>query len=250
MGRFDGQSVVVTGTASGIGRATARQFGGEGGRVVCADIDGAGAETTAAAIRDAGGDAVGVACDVSDPASARAAIDEAVKHFDGLSVLANVAGIGRFDNTHELPLETWHRTIAVNLTGVFLTCQAALPHLLESRGAVVNVASIAGLKGQAYSAAYAASKGGVVMLTRSLAVEYGGRGVRFNCVCPGGVNTNILGGFMPPDDHDRRLINRQMALNHDMAEPEEIAHAIAYLASDDARRCMGTVLVIDGGTIA
>jgi NAD(P)-dependent dehydrogenase (short-subunit alcohol dehydrogenase family) len=250
MGRFDGRSVLVTGTASGIGQATALRFGADGGVVTCADIDGDGAEKTAGMVRERGGNAIAIHCDVSDEASAGAAVARAVEHGGGkLNVLANVAGIGHFRHTTEETKAGWDRIIGVNLTGVFLMTHAALPHLLESRGNVVNVASVSGMKGQPYSAAYCASKGGVVMLTRALAVEYARKGVRINAVSPGGVQTNIIAGFMPPENAEWDLITR-MSVIPDFMDPSEIANAVTFLASDEAAYCHGTVLVVDGGMIA
>jgi NAD(P)-dependent dehydrogenase (short-subunit alcohol dehydrogenase family) len=249
MERFKGRSILVTGAASGIGQSTAEQFGREGGRVVCADVDVAGAEQTAAQIRSAGGDAFAVPCDVAKPSAITEAIAEAVRRHDGLHVLANVAGIGFFRRTTETTLDEWNRMIAINLTGQFLTCREAIPHILKTKGAIVNTASVAGLKSHPYSAAYCASKGGVVQLTRALAVEYGRKDVRINCVCPGGVETPLIGKFTLPEGVSQQALTKIMPLGR-MGKPQEVAATIAFLASDDATYINGAAIVVDGGMIA
>jgi NAD(P)-dependent dehydrogenase (short-subunit alcohol dehydrogenase family) len=247
--RFEGRTILITGAGSGIGQATARRFGAEGGRVFCADIDGAAAEHTAGSIRELGGEAAAARCDVSDPAAVATTVLAAAQRWGGLHVLANVAGIGGFRRTTEVTFEEWSRVLAVNLTGQFLTCQAALPHLLESRGAIINTASVAGLKSHPYCAAYCASKGGVVMLTKALAVEYGRRGVRINCLCPGGVETPMLSQFQLPEGVPQAALMRIAPLGRH-GQPDEVAGTIAFLASDDAAYVNGATLVVDGGMIA
>ncbi len=240
---------VVTGAASGIGRATAQRLGAEGATVVAADRDEAGAEITAAGIREAGGAAEARALDIADPEAARAVVDGAAADHGRLDVVANVAGILRFAHATEHSVDDWSRVLAVNLSGTWFTSQAALPHLEATRGNIVNVASAAGLVGQAYCAAYSASKGGVVLLTRSLALEYASRKVRVNCVCPGQVDTNLMADFAFPEGADDRLLARLLPLVRG-AQPEEIATLIAYLASDDARYVTGAAWPIDGGQTA
>lgn len=247
--RHAGKAIVVTGAASGIGAATARRLGAEGGQVLCADLHLEGAEATAASIAEAGGTAAAAAVDISDSASARGLVAEAVDRFGGLDVLCNIAGIGHATNFADETDEGWLRTIAVNLNGCFFTTHAALPHLLERGGNVVNVASTAGMMGQAYVGAYCASKHGVVGLTRSLAIEFARKGIRVNAVCPGGTNTNIIGGFAPPDGANMHLVMRAM-LQDALAEPGDIAAMIAYVASDEAGFVNGAVLAVDGGITA
>ncbi len=245
MKRFEGKSVVVTGAGSGIGRATAKRFASEGARVLVTDVNVDGAAETVKQITDAGGDAASSRCDVSDPASARAAIDLAVASFGKLDALANVAGVGGFHRTLDVTFEQWSRMIAINLTGSFLMAQAALPHVIATKGAIILTASIAGLKSHPYSAAYCASKGGVVQMTKALAVEYARKGVRINCVCPGGVETPMLGQFsLPPGGSQRQLV-RIAPIVDNYASPDEVAGAIAFLASPDASYISGTALVVD-----
>jgi len=247
--RFEGRTILITGAGSGIGQATARRFGAEGGRVFCADVNVDAAEQTAASIREQGGEAMAARCDVSDPAEVARTVDAAVARWGGLHVLANIAGIGGFRRTTEVTFEEWSRVLGVNLTGQFLTCQRALPHILEAKGAIINTASVAGLKSHPYSAAYCASKGGVVMLTRALAVEYGRKGVRINCLCPGGIETPMLAQFQLPEGVPQAALMRIAPLGRH-GQASEVAGTIAFLASDDASYINGAAIVVDGGMIA
>jgi NAD(P)-dependent dehydrogenase (short-subunit alcohol dehydrogenase family) len=249
MRRFEGRTIFVSGAASGIGRATAERFGREGGAVACGDVNVQGAEETAAAIRAAGGNGFAVPCDVSVPRAVTEAIGETVRKQGRLHALINVAGYGFFRRTTETTLDEWNRMIAVNLTGQFLMCKEAIPHILETKGAIVNTSSVAGVKSHPYSAAYCASKGGVVQLTRALAVEYGRKDVRINCVCPGGVNTPLIGRFTLPEGVSMDALAKIMPLGR-MGEPDEVAGTIAFLASDDATYINGATIVVDGGMIA
>jgi meso-butanediol dehydrogenase/(S,S)-butanediol dehydrogenase/diacetyl reductase len=249
MRRFEHKVALVTGAASGIGEATAVRLAAEGARVVCADVDESAVSGVAASIGDAGGEARAVRCDVTREADAEAAVKLALDAFGQLDVLCNVAGILRFDHTHELSLDDWRRILDVNLTGTFLLCRAALPELLRTGGNVVNMASCAAIKGQPWSAAYNASKGGVVALTLGLAVEYGKQGLRVNAVSPASIDTPIQQAFHLPEGANPKLLQRIMPLNG-FAKPEACAASIAYLASDDASHVNGANLVVDGGMSA
>jgi len=249
MKRFQGRTVLITGAGSGIGRATAERFGSEGAAVVCADVNAEGAEATAAAIRTQGGEALGLFCDVSKPPSVDETFGKAIERYKRLDVLANVAGVGGFRRLTETTLDEWNRTIGVNLTGTFLMCQKAISHILEAKGAIINVASVAGLRSHPFSAAYCASKGGVVTMTKALAVEFGRKGVRINCVCPGGVETPMIQNFQLPEGASPRVLERIMPLGR-MGQPQEVAATIAFLASDDALYINGSAIVVDGGMIA
>jgi NAD(P)-dependent dehydrogenase (short-subunit alcohol dehydrogenase family) len=250
MERFTDKVVLVTGGASGIGRATAERFAEEGARVACTDIMVEGLAETVERIEKAGGQALAVESDVADVDSARAAVAACVETLGKPNVLCNVAGVGGFVHTEDLSVELWERTLGVNLNGTFYMSHACLPYLLECSGnSIVNVASLAGLIGQAYCAAYCASKWGVVGLTKAMAVEYVKRGLRVNCICPGGVETAILGSFIPPENADPGLVGR-LALMGGFTQPEEIAEGIAYLASDAARSVTGVALPVDRGVAA
>jgi NAD(P)-dependent dehydrogenase (short-subunit alcohol dehydrogenase family) len=236
-GRFEGKVALVTGAASGIGAATAALFAAEGAQVVGVDVNGDGADVLKG--------------DVSDPESVRQFVAAAIDRHGGIDVVANVAGIVRMVHVAELSLAEWQRHLDVNLTGPFLVTQAALPSLRERKGCIVNVASIAGLKGQPYSVAYSASKGGLVLFTKSLALELAASGVRVNAVCPSSVLTPMIDAVAQtmPEGLDGKLMARLMPLNDGWwVTAEEVAEAIAYLASDAARSITGTTLVIDGGT--
>jgi meso-butanediol dehydrogenase / (S,S)-butanediol dehydrogenase / diacetyl reductase len=251
--RFEGRVVFVTGAGSGIGRATAQLFGFEGAKVFAVDVDRDGLADTVAAIRGEGGQADGTHCDVADMASVQLAVETAVATFGALDVLVNVAGIGGFLRFEEVDEATWQRTLGVNVTGAFHTTKASLPHLLKARdGNVVNVASTAGLRGTAYAVPYATSKAAVVNLTTSLALEFASRDLRFNCICPGGVKTPLLGRhFVIREDYEQHLLAYSMPPKlGNLADPIDIARVILFLASDDARMVNGVALRADGGALA
>jgi len=236
--RFAEKVALVTGAASGIGAATAALFTSEGATVVGLDRQAATAGETSI-----------VQCDVTDPDSVRAAVAGVVDTHGAIDVVANVAGIAQFGHVEDVTIDEWRRVLDVNLTGPFIVSQAAIPHLKERNGCIVNVASIAGLEGQPYSTAYSASKGGVVLLTKSLAVDLASAGVRVNCVCPGTVDTPLIGEVATriPPDADPRLMARLDMLLRGFISPQQVAEAIAYLASDAAAMITGAALVLDGG---
>lgn len=247
--RFESRVALITGAASGIGHATALRMGAEGARVLCADIDGAGAQAAAESIRAAGGAALAAAVDIGDPARCRALVAETVASFGGLDILCNIAGFGGLQALADETPEGWQRMFAVNVHGPFYLSQAGLPHLLARRGTIVNVASTAGLMGQAYMAAYTASKHALVGLTKSMAVEFGRQGLRVNAVCPGGTATPFLKAFVVPKGADPDLIAR-LSLRPDYAAPENIASMICFAASAEAEFVNGALLSVDGGTVA
>lgn len=256
--RFAGTGALVTGAGSGIGRATARRLAAEGAAVACLDIDGDAAEGTAALVAEAaasapewapGGRALALTCDVTDEASVAAAVGRATDELGPITAVCNVAGIGRFAHTVDQSLEGWHQILAVNLTGTFLVTRATLPGLLEHGGSITNVVSTTGVMGQAYSAAYSASKGGVAMMVKALAVEYVDRGVRVNGVAPGGVDTPLVWEFGFPEGADPKQMERMMT-PMGFCSPAEVAAAIAFLASDEAGYISGAILSIDGALSA
>jgi NAD(P)-dependent dehydrogenase (short-subunit alcohol dehydrogenase family) len=249
VGRYDGRIVIVTGAGSGIGRATALRLAQEGASVACLDVADDGNKATAAEAATMGSDSRALHCDVSDEQSVADAIDAVTTELGQPWLLCNIAGIGRFANTHEMSLADWSRIISVNLTGTFLMSRACIPLLLETGGSIVNIASVAGIKGQPYSAAYAASKGGVALFTRSLAVEYAVQGLRANALAPGGIDTAITETFQFPDGASKMLLSRIMPYRA-MGQPEDCAALIAFLGSDEARYISGAIIPVDGAVTA
>ena len=248
--RYTDQVALVTGAASGIGRATAIRLAAEGAEVWCADVNADGVAETAATIEAAGGTARSSAADITDAAACARLVADTVAAFGQLDVLCNIAGIGGMAHFADETPERLQAMFAVNAMGPFLLMQAALPHLQASpHGNVVNLASSAGVIGQAYCASYCASKHAIVGMTKALALELGRTGPRFNAVCPGGVNTGLIANFMPPEGASGSLIARQF-LNRDMQEPESVAAMVAYVGSPEAYYLNGAVLSLDGGTSA
>ena len=250
--RLAGRTALVTGAGGGIGRQVAELFAREGARVVVADLDEAAGAATAEAIAAAGGQARFVATDVARSASVRAAVDEAERHFGALHILMNNAGIfpDADSNPVDTPEEVWDRVLDVNLKGVFLGCKHGIPALLRAGGgAIVNTASFVAVMGAATpQIAYTASKGGVLALTREIAVPYARQGIRANALCPGPVNTPLLEGLLrDPRARARRMVHIPMGR---LAEADEVARAALFLASDDAAYVNGATFLVDGGISA
>jgi len=241
--RFVGRTAIVTGAGSGLGRAVAARIAAEGGKVACLDLVPDAVEEAA---RDVGGGARAYQVDVSDPASVKAAVISAASDLGRPSVVVTCAGIGKFANAADMLFDDWSRIIAVNLTGTFLVVQAALPYLLDGGGSITTIASNAGLQGVPYGAAYCASKGGVVQLTRSLAAEFLARGVRANCVAPGGIKTPLQRAFELPPGGDPEHLRRLMT-PLGRSKPEEVASLVAFIASDEGRYMSGAIVPFDGG---
>jgi NAD(P)-dependent dehydrogenase (short-subunit alcohol dehydrogenase family) len=249
MRRFEDKAVLITGAASGIGRETALRLGREGARLVCADVQAAALDAMGKEVRELGVQCETALSDVSDEASVEELVRSAVAHLGKLDVLCNIAGILRFDNTHQLSLADWNRILSVNLTGTFLMCRAAIPHLLQTRGNIVNMSSSSALRGHPWTAAYSASKGGVLALSKALAIEYGKQGVRVNAICPGGIETPIHQAFHVPEGANAKLLRRIMPFTG-MATPDRVATTVAFLASDEADRITGEAVRVDGGMLS
>ena len=242
---------LVTGAGSGIGRATAQRLAADGARVACLDID---AEGVTATVDQIGGRALGIVADITDAEAVEAALAAAAAELDGLDWVANVAGVGDFTgDVTETPPQEWSRVLAVNLTGTYHVSRAAIPHLRAAGGgAMANVASQFGLVGCLGSPAYCASKAGVVGLTRAMALDHAGEGIRVNCVCPGPVDTPMLwsGADTPQLSERERLRTAERNLAGRSGRPEEIAATIAFLLSAEVGFMTGSIVTVDGGWTA
>ncbi|MCP4004283.1 MAG: SDR family oxidoreductase [bacterium] len=243
-----GKVALVTGAASGMGRATCHLFADEGARVVVTDVNTDGADAVAAEITGAGGEALSYGLDVSNLDNVREVVTAAVDRFGGMDILINNAGISRFS-----PIlgddydKAWAETLAVNLTGEMQMIRACLPHLQRGgAGRIVNIASTEGLGATALGSPYTASKHGVVGLTRSLAVELGDQGVTVNCICPGPINTGMT--QVIPDDAKRKFARRRVPLRR-YGDPEEVAHATLSLVLPASSFINGAILPVDGGLV-
>lgn len=244
--RFEGKVVFITGAASGIGRACAGRYAAEGARLYLCDINEAGLAETVAALT---GEARTRRLDVTVSSECRDAIADCVAQYGQLDVLCNIAGIALTHHFHDLSDADWDRVVSINLSSVMYLSRAAIPHLKESCGNIVNLSSIAGIMGQAYTSAYCATKAAVVMLTKSIALEYAKAGIRCNALCPGGVQTPLVQKFSAPEDIDFTLMSRYMPLT-DMAEADDAANSVLFLSSDEARHINGVALPLDGGVSA
>ena len=249
---LDGRTALITGAGSGIGREAALTLAAEGAHVVVCDRDEESGRVTVEQVETAGGKAVLVLADVSDDDQMRAAVEAAVSHTGGLHILFNNAGIfPEGDGSPvETPLDIWDWVIDVNLKGVFLGCKYGIPAMLDSGGgSIINTASFVAVMGAATSQiAYTASKGGVLAMTREIAVEYARQGIRANALCPGPVRTPLLEEFLAdPVQKAKRLVHIPMGR---LAEADELAKAVLYLASDASSYVTGTTFMVDGGITA
>jgi 2-keto-3-deoxy-L-fuconate dehydrogenase len=243
--RLDGRTALVTGGASGIGEATCRALAGAGASVIVADVDRERADSLAAELPGA----TVLILDITD----EAAVHEAFSKLQRLDILINNAGVGLVGNIEETELVDFERLFRVNVTGMFLVSQAAMPKLLDSKGCIVNVASVAGLVGVKRRFAYCATKGAVVALTRQMAVDYAGR-MRVNCVCPGTVETPFVEGYLEKfHKHEKEKVRAELHARQPvgrMGRPDEIAHLVLYLCSAEAEFVTGSAVAIDGGWTA
>lgn len=246
MRRFEGRKVLITGAASGIGRASAIRFAAEGASVTIGDINAAGLAETAGMMATAPRVQV---YDGADFGSCRDLVEAAAS--DGLDTICNVSGMLKWGPSEDFALSDFERIMTINATSVFAICQAAMPHLAKTQGCIINTASTAALQGIAYTIAYSASKHAVAAITKGLAIEWAAKGIRVNAICPGHVNTPMGNSAPPPGDVDWALVMRNVPkLPNGMCEPEHIAGMFAYLASEEACKITGSLFTMDGGQLA
>jgi NAD(P)-dependent dehydrogenase (short-subunit alcohol dehydrogenase family) len=251
-GRLDGKVALITGAGSGMGRAAAELFASEGARIVVTDVVDEAGDASVGAVKEKGGEAVFVHADVSQASDCAEMVRVATSTFGGLHILYNNAGVfpGDDGGVLDTPESTWERVMQINLKGVWLGCRAGIPAMLESGGgSIVNVASFVALMGAATAQiAYTASKGGVLSMTREIAVEYARQGIRANALCPGPIETPLLQELLAdPARRARRMVHIPMGR---LGRAEELAKAALFLASDDASFMTGAALVVDGGITA
>ncbi|MFZ5916460.1 MAG: SDR family NAD(P)-dependent oxidoreductase [Chloroflexota bacterium] len=251
--KLEGKVAIITGGGSGIGRATAILFAREGARVVVADIAPEGGRETVEAIRRKGGEAIWVETDVSKAGDVMVMVDATIQAFGRIDVLFNNAAVTLPASVVEATEEVWDRTMAIDLKGVFLPCKYAIPHMIRGGGgAVINTASMCGLVASPNQAPYSAAKGGVVALTRQMAIDYAAHNIRVNGIAPSEVRTPMFLGFInrapDPEKKMQELVARIPMRR--VAEPEELARAALFLASDDSSYVTGVTLPVDGGLTA
>jgi NAD(P)-dependent dehydrogenase (short-subunit alcohol dehydrogenase family) len=247
MGRLNGKIALITGGGRGIGAAAARMFAAEGAKVALAEVVREAGEATAAAIREAGGEALFIETDVAKPEQVERAVRETVSAFGGLQVLYNNAGgaTPRDGKVTEMELDEFWRTIGVDLFGTFLGCRFAIPVMVEGGGgSIINTTSIRALIGTAGADAYSAAKGGVLALTKALALQWAAHGIRVNAIAPGVVATERVRALLREDDP----IRQKSIMG--VSEPEDLAPLAVYLASDESRRLTGAILPVDSGASA
>ena len=247
--KFKNKCVVVTGSGSGIGRATAISFAAEGADVVVADINADAASETVQLIRAAYGKAVACKADVSDPASVQELVAFTIASFSRVHAIVNNAAIQINKTAEDTSFEEWNRQLAVNLGGVFLCSKYFLPHLRETKGSIVNMSSVNGFFVEPSCAGYCATKAAIIGLTKAMAIDHGHQGIRVNCICPGYIDAGLAEGYFQSqsDPARARLDAGKLHALWRIGKPEEVGKAAVFLASEDASFITGTSMVVDGG---
>ena len=249
MDRFTEKVIIVTGAGSGIGMACAMRLGEEGASILALDVNEAGLSELSSQLNEHRISHATRICDISNEQAVNDAVAYCIEKFSKIDVLVHMAGMLRFDHTHDLTLDNWQKIMNINITGTFLLSKAVLPHLLVTEGNIVNAASTAALSGLPNGAAYSASKGAVLAFTRSIAVEYAKRGVRANCICPGDIKTNMTANVDFPEGMDHALLARAMSISGPKGV-ETVAGVVAMLASIDGAHITGEDIRVDGGTLS
>jgi NAD(P)-dependent dehydrogenase (short-subunit alcohol dehydrogenase family) len=247
--KLEGRVSIITGSASGIGRASAKEFAKEGALVVVADINLAGAQETVKQIESAGGVALAVRTDVADPESVEDLVQQALRSFGRINVLFNNAAIQVNKTVEDTTVEEWTREISVNLGGVFLCSKFSMPHLRKTKGCIVNMASVNGFFVEPQCAGYCATKGGIIALTKAMAIDHGKEGIRVNCICPGYIDAGLAWGYfeVQPNPAEARKAAGKLHALWRIGQPEEVARVAAFLASDDASFMTGSTVEVSGG---
>lgn len=245
--RLQGKVAIVTGGGGGIGRATSCLFAKEGAKVVVSDVNEESASLTVELIKEAGGEAISVPANMVNPEEVEQIVNKTIEAYGGLDILFNNAGVGNEEvKLAEMSVEEWDRVVDINLKGVFLGIKYALPKMEErGGGSIINTSSVLGFRGKKYVGPYNASKGGVVLLTQNAALEYGKNNIRVNAVAPGVIDTDIIQGWKD-DERKWPIISKANALRR-VGQPEEVAKAVLFLASDDASFVTGSTIFVDGG---
>jgi meso-butanediol dehydrogenase / (S,S)-butanediol dehydrogenase / diacetyl reductase len=241
--------VVVTGAGSGIGRASALEFAREGGRVVVADVNVAGAQETVKRVQVIGGQALTVPTDVANPDSVQHLVQATLEAHAQVHVLFNNAAIQVNKTVEDTTVEEWNREVAVNLGGIFLCSKFFLPHLRRTKGCIINMASVNGFFAEPMCAGYCATKGAIIALTKAMAIDHGQEGIRVNCICPGYIDAGLAWGYFeaqPNPNAARAAAGKLHALGR-IGRPEEVGRLAVFLASDDASFMTGSAVVVDGG---
>jgi NAD(P)-dependent dehydrogenase (short-subunit alcohol dehydrogenase family) len=247
--RLKDRVVVITGSGAGIGRASAKEFSKEGARVVVADINLAGAKETVKQIESAGGIARAVETDVAKADSVQRLVEETLKAFSQVHVLFNNAAIQVNKTVEDTTVEEWNRQLAVNLGGVFLCSKFFMPHLRKTKGNIINMASVNGFFVEPICPGYCATKGGIIALTKAMAIDHGKEGIRVNCICPGYIDAGLAEGYFQaqPDPTAARAAAGKLHALWRIGRPEEVGRVAVFLASDEASFMTGSAVVVDGG---
>lgn len=247
--KLEGRVAVITGSASGIGRASAREFAKEGARVVVADINLAGAEETVKQIEASGGVALAVQTDVAAPESVQELVEQTLHSFGRIHVLFNNAAIQVNKTVEDTTVEEWNREIAINLGGVFLCSRFFIPHLRETKGNIINMASVNGFFVEPMCAGYCATKGGIIALSKAMAIDHGRQGIRVNCICPGYIDAGLAWEYFEaqPNPAEARASAGKLHALGRIGQPEEVGRLAVFLASDDASFMTGSAVVVSGG---